>query len=230
MPPTHRPDKLAVLRQHSLFRELSPTHLDRLASCTVTKPVRRGGTIFAKGDPGSTLFAICKGSVKISMPSADGHDAIVNVLKEGDIFGEIALLDGRGRSADATAFTDCELFAIERRDFLPILREQPDIAVHLIEILCARLRRTTDQAESLMFLSLPARLAKALLRLAEAGGYKVSMTQNDLASSIGMTRESTNRQLRDWERKKYIRLDRGEITILSPGVLAAIAESDGDEL
>ena len=122
---------------------------------------------------------------------------------------------------------------IERRDFLPLLREEPDIALKLIEILCARVRQTTEQAENLMFVPLPGRLAKALLRLSnrESGDreLRVAVTQKDLGNIIGMSRESTNRQLRIWERKKLIRLERGEIVILAPKALEAVAESDSEQ-
>src|SRR5262249_62218934 len=126
--------------------------------------------------------------------------------------------------------TDCELFVIERRDFLPLVREEPEIALKLIEILCAKLRQTTEQAENLMFLHLPGRLAKALLRLCDAdestGEQKVVVTQKDLANIIGMSRESTNRQLRIWEERKWVRLERGGIIILDAKSLERIAESD----
>jgi CRP-like cAMP-binding protein len=226
--------KLTVLGQHYLFRQLTPMHLDRLCSCIVMKAIKRGTTIFAKSDPGLSLFTICKGHVKLSVPSADGHEAVISLLKKGDIFGEIALIDDRPQSTDAIAITDCDLFVIGRRDFLPLLREQPDIALRLIGILCSRLREMMGQAENLMFRHLPSRLAKALLRLTEndteARGRTVSVSQNDLANIIGMARESTNKQLRDWERKKWLRLGRGAIVIVSPDELAAIADSDsGDE-
>src|SRR5215470_586342 len=185
LPHVRDADKRAVLQNHYLFGKLSPTHIDRLANCIVGKSVPRATTICAKGDPGSSLFAIYQGAVRITVPSVDGHDAVFNLIGKGDIFGEMALLDGRPRSADAVAITDCELFVIERRDFLPLVREEPDIALKLIEILCARLRHTTEQAENLMFLHLPGRLAKALLRLSEgeehAGERKVAVTQKDLA-------------------------------------------------
>src|SRR5215468_4450873 len=174
-------EKRGVLQSHYLFGKLNPKHIERLASCIVEKSVGRGSIIFAKDDPGSSLFAIRKGMVKMTVPSVDGHDAEFNRMTKGDIFGEIALLDGRPRTADAVAMTDCEMFVIERRDFLPLVREEPEIAVKLIEILCARLRQTTQQAESLMFLSLPGRLAKALLRLSAgdraARDRKVAVTQ-----------------------------------------------------
>jgi CRP/FNR family cyclic AMP-dependent transcriptional regulator len=232
IPPFRDADKRAVLKNHYLFSKLSAKHIDRLANCIVGKSVPRATSIFAKGDPGSSLFAICQGAVKITVPSVDGHDAVFNLIGKGDIFGEIALLDGRPRTADAIAITDCELFVIERRDFLPLVREEPEIALKLIEILCARLRQTTEQAENLMFLHLPGRLAKALLRLSDgderACERKVAVTQKDLGNIIGMTRESTNRQLRIWEEHKWVRLERGGIVILSVTALERIAESDAE--
>lgn len=231
IPPHFRDaDKRELLQNTYLFNKLSPKHIDRLAACVVGKSVARATSICAKGDPGSSLFAICRGTVKISAPSVDGHDAMLNLMGKGDIFGEIALLDGRPRSADAVAITDCELFVIERRDFLPLMKEEPEIALKLIEILCAKLRRTTEQAETLMFLHLPGRLAKALLRLSEGDGHacerKVAVTQRDLGNIIGMSRESTNRQLRIWEEQGLVRLERGGIVILNAQALERIAESD----
>jgi len=229
-PPLRDAEKRGVLQNHYLFSKLGRQHIDRLVACIIGKSVARGTNIFAKGDPGSSLFAVRKGEVRITVPSADGHDAVFNQIGAGHIFGEIALLDGRPRTADAVAITDCDLFVIERRDFLPLLREEPEIALKLIEILCARLRQTTEQAENLMFLNLPGRLAKALLRLSDgqqgAHERRVAVTQKDLGNFIGMSRESTNRQLRIWERNKWVRLERGGIVILSVEQFERIAESD----
>jgi CRP-like cAMP-binding protein len=231
-PPQRGADKRAILRDHYLFAKLTPAQIDRLSNCIVTRSVKRGTNICAKGDPGTCLFAIGSGTVRISVPSVEGKDAVFNVLGKGSIFGEIALLDGHPRTADVTATTDCELYVIERRDFLPVMREEPDIALKIIEILCSKLRRTTEQAEEVMFLDLPSRLAKALLRLLEEdpGGTherKISITQKDLGNIIGMSRESTNKQLRLWEDKKWVRLERNAVVILAPDPLAAIAEDGG---
>ena len=231
--PTHRgADKRAILRDHYLFGKLTPQHIDRLSACIVTKTVKRGTNIYAKGDPGTSLCAIGAGTVRISVPSVEGKDAVLDVLGKGSILGEIALLDGHPRTADAIAVTDCELFVIERRDFLPLMREEPEIALKIIEILCSKLRRTTEQAEEVMFLDLPSRLAKALMRLLDgdtAGMQerKVTITQKDLGNIIGMSRESTNKQLRIWADKKLVRLERNAVVILAIDSLAAIAEDGG---
>jgi CRP-like cAMP-binding protein len=118
---------------------------------------------------------------------------------------------------------------IERRDFLPFLRDQPSIALKFIEILCSRLRATSGQLEDTVFLNLPSRLAKTLLHL--SGGpeksnstRKIPITQRDISQIIGVSREGTNKQLRAWVKRKWLRLERGSVTILNPEALEEIAE------
>jgi CRP-like cAMP-binding protein len=218
-------DKAALLANHPLFRELGRTIRDKISAYATTRNLQRGATIFMKGDPGTCLFAVYSGTVEVVIPSVDGKNAAVNLIKEGEIFGEIALLDGRPRTANAVAFTDCGLMVIERREFLPLLRAQPDIAVKLIEILCARMRRTTEQVEELMFQDLESRLAKALVRLCESSGppYRVSITQRELSEIAGVSREETNKQLQVWTRNQLVRLERGGITVLRLPALIEIA-------
>jgi len=207
--------------------------LDRLSSYAVPQTITRGTTIFARGDPGTCLYALCSGTVKISAPSPGGRDAVFNLITGGAIFGEIAVLDGLSRTADATAITDCSLVVIERRDFISLVHERPEFALKLIEILCGRLRRTTEQLEDVMFLDLPGRLAKTLLQLAEQSrpspdGRKIALTQRNLGEIIGMSRESTNKQLQIWQRRNWIRLERGGIVVVDPDALAAIASTAGE--
>jgi len=234
-PPTHpigTGNRLALLRNHPLFGELPADALERLGSYMTRKTVARGTTIFTKGDPGTGLMGVLSGTVKISVLSADGREVVLNVIHPGEIFGEIALLDGRPRTADATAMTDCELAVIDRREFVPFLRSQPDVVLKFIDILCLRLRHTSEQVEELMFLELPARLAKILIRLtgeagASARDRKIVITQREIGQMIGMSRESTNRQLRDWAKRKWIRIERGGITVLDAGALSELAENGG---
>src|SRR5262245_65771483 len=104
------------------------------------KSVAAGTRIFEKGDPGDCVFAVCSGTIKISNSSFDGRDAVFNLINAGGIFGEIALLDGRERTADAQAVTDCELMVINRRDFIPMVSGDAGLALKLIEVLCERIR------------------------------------------------------------------------------------------
>jgi CRP/FNR family cyclic AMP-dependent transcriptional regulator len=222
-------DRRTMLQGHHLFGKLSPQHIDRLSARIVTKMVKRGTPLFYKGDPGIFLCAIGAGAMKIGAPLEDGKNGAYHLLRTGDIFGEIALLDGNPRAADAIAVTDCELYVLDRRDFLRLMREDPEIAFRLIEILGSHLRRVTEHAEEIMFLDLPSRLARALMQLVDAdtagmGERKISITQRDLGNMVGMSRESTNRQMRIWEDKRWVRLERNAVVILAPDRLAAIAD------
>jgi CRP-like cAMP-binding protein len=111
------PDKLALLRDHALFGQLPPRVIEHLGSYMRKRTLARGENIFSKGDLGSGLMGVLSGSVKISVPSADGRDIVLRIIHPGEIFGEIALLDGRPPTADATAMTDCQLMVIGRRRF-----------------------------------------------------------------------------------------------------------------
>jgi CRP/FNR family transcriptional regulator, cyclic AMP receptor protein len=227
-------DKLSLLRSHPLFRDLPSAVIEHLGSYMKTRRVARGTAIFAKGDPGAGLMGVLAGSVKVSVASAEGKDIVLNVFREGDVFGEIALLDGRPRTADATAMSDCELIVIERRDFVPFLSGHPDVMLKFIEILCSRLRHTSEQVQDITFLNLPTRLAKTLLQLTGAGEEgsaakrKAAITQREISQMIGMSRESTNKQLRAWEKRGWIKLERGGVAILAPDKLAVIAAEGFD--
>jgi CRP-like cAMP-binding protein len=227
-------DKLSLLRNHPLFGDLPPAVIEHLGSYMKTRKVARGAAIFAKGDPGTGLMGVLTGSVKVSVASTEGKDIVLNIFREGEIFGEIALLDGRPRTADATAMAPCELIVIERRDFVPFLSSHPDVMLKFIEILCSRLRRTSEQVQDVTFLNLPTRLAKTLLELtsSDAGAAprrKVAITQREISQIIGKSRESTNKQLRAWAKRGWIRLERGGVSVLAPDKLAAVA-AEGSEL
>jgi CRP/FNR family transcriptional regulator, cyclic AMP receptor protein len=229
--------KLAVLRKHPIFCDLDPEALDQLCRYAKHSTLKRGATIFSKGDPGTSLIAVISGTVKISISSADGRSAILNLIGAGEIFGEVALLDGLARTADATANTNCEIFVIDRRDFIPFVRSQPALAMKIIELLCTRLRWTSDQVEEVILQNLPGRLASALLRLTEKhklapGGRTISITQQEISEMVGMTRESINKQLRVWAERKWVRLEHGAIVVLNAEPLQELAEagsgSEGD--
>ncbi len=191
---------------------------EQIAAYAKVREFRRDATIFSKGDPGFCLFAVVRGKVLVTTSSSEGKSAVLNQFEKGDIFGEIALLDGRSRTGDATALVDCCLLALERRDFLPILTKKPEIAIKLLEILSGRLRRTTEQVEELMFLDLRGRLAKTLLRLTDGAPRRsAELSQSELSQRVGMSREMINRQLQVWSREGVIALARRRLTVLRPG-------------
>jgi CRP-like cAMP-binding protein len=233
VPAARLPDKLSLLRDHPLFRELPPATLDHITTYVRRRSVPKGTVIFRKGDPGVGLIGVLSGAVKISVASADGRDVVLNIIREGEVFGEIALLDGRARTADATTMSDCELMTIERREFIPFLRSQPDVTLKLMEILCSRLRRTSEQVHEMTFLNLSTRIAKTLIRLAEKAkdtdrGGTVTITQREISQIVGRSRESTNKRLRAWEKSGWIRLQRGSVTVLKPEKLEHIVATSSD--
>jgi CRP/FNR family cyclic AMP-dependent transcriptional regulator len=224
-------DASALLKSHPVFGALSPMQLKDLDAFATSRHVKAGATIFSKGDRGTALFAIARGSVKISAPARAGREAVLNVLNDGAMFGEIALLDGQPRTADAIAMTDCELLTIQRRDFLRLVDRDPKVAVKLIELLCARLRFATEHLEEMVYLNLPARLARTLLRLSKAAATpgtngKIGITQQEIGQISGMTREHANKHLRAWAKNDWVRLERGGIVVLAPKALAAVAGLD----
>jgi CRP/FNR family transcriptional regulator, cyclic AMP receptor protein len=226
-------DGIALLLGHPVFGGLPPAQIKQLCSLARARRVVSGSTLFVKGDPGTALFAVVRGIMKITVPSLDGREATFNLLHAGDIFGEIALLDGQPRTADAIAATDCELMVIERRDFLGFVRNEPKVAMKLIELLCARLRVAGARMEEVVFLNLRARLARLLLRLLEenaaaADKNKLAITQQEISGMLGTTRESVNKHLQIWARRGVIALKRGTILVLAPKGLAALVTGDDD--
>jgi CRP-like cAMP-binding protein len=219
-------DRHKLLAGHPFFNGFNRTVIDRLLSHAITRRVKKGTILFRKGDPGSSLYAVCAGLVRISVPSAQGQDAIFNLVPPGDLFGEIALLDGGARTADAVVIENSELMVIERRDFIPLVQEYPDVAMKLIEVVCTRLRRTSEQVEDIVFLGLPERLAKALLRLHARSTANpdnlIRVTQRDLSQMVGASRESANKLLREWQRKGWLKLRRGGLILTNPKSLAAM--------
>src|SRR6202048_4500717 len=222
--------KLSVLHQHPFFCDLEPEALDQLCRYAKHTTVKRGATIFCRGDPGNSLFAVISGTVKISISSPDGRNAILNLIGAGEIFGEMGVLGGAARSADATANTACEIFVIDRREFLPFVKSQPALSMKFIELLCGRLRRTSEQVEQIILQNLPGRLASALLGLTdkrklEPGSRTIAITQQEISEMVGMTRESINKQLRAWATRTWVRLEHGAIVVLNAEMLRELAEA-----
>ncbi|HEY7231024.1 MAG TPA: Crp/Fnr family transcriptional regulator [Pseudolabrys sp.] len=224
-------DRNTLLRTHPFFKDLGNI-VERLAPRVITSKIKKGAIIFRKGDVGSRLYAVRTGAVRISAPSEQGKDAIFNLILPGELFGEIAFLDGGQRTADAVAIDNCELMIIERRDFIPLIQDDPELAVRLIKVLCARLRKTSEQVEDIVFLGLPNRLAKVLLHLYRpseeaAPKNKIQITQREISQMIGVSRESANKQLQAWQRRKWLKLERGGIVISAPDALRELVSKNG---
>jgi CRP-like cAMP-binding protein len=210
-----------VLRRSSLFAKLGDSEIDAVLAHASVARHAAGDQIFAKGDPGNSMMAVLNGRVMITTPSQDGRQVVLTAMRDGDVFGEIALLDGKERTADATAATECELLIVPRRSLLQLLERRPDLCIELLIVLCERLRRTNEQVEDLAFLDLEARIAKVLVRLAEENGngqpvarpVGVKISQRALGELVGGSRESVNKHLQDWKRSGIIAIEKGSIVI-----------------
>ncbi len=217
-----RPPLVASLARIPFFAGLDPAALDRIAAGTRTRRFRRGDIIFHAGDPGDALFIIVTGEVKISVPSEAGEEAILVTLRDGDVFGELALLDGAPRSASAAALTATETVILPRDRFRELVATEPAVRDSLLASLAAELRRLTTHVEELHFLDITGRLAARLVRLAseagapDAGGairLRATLTQAELASMVGCTRQSVNKLLGQFSDDGLVRLERDGIWV-----------------
>ena len=221
-------DVARLLSKSLLFGALDDTARRDLAAHVHRKSYDVGEPIFHIGAPGQSLIVILAGTVRVSLPGPRGKAVILADLGVGEVLGEIALLDGKERSADATALTKCDLLVLERRDVVAFLEKRADICLKLLELMCARLRKSDQRMSDIAFLELSVRLAKLLLdRLGPAGRpggkSKLSLSQTELAGMINATRENVNRCLRDWQRQGIVDIDERWIIVLRRDALNAIA-------
>ena len=221
-----------ALDDNDLFGALPEADLHELIGRGSTATYRVNETIFHSEDPGDSMMVVLAGRVKISNVSAEGKEAILNFIDPGQVFGEIALLDGRPRTADATAIKPSELFVLRRNELLPFLEARPKLAIRVIEVVCAKLRHTTRMVEDTMLLNMGARIARALLRLSEEHGKRrgstvrldLKLSQRDLGSYVGLARENVNRQLKVWRELGIVTIQEGYFMILDEAALRRFAD------
>jgi CRP/FNR family transcriptional regulator, cyclic AMP receptor protein len=216
------------LEKCALFGALDEKGRREIAGHAKPRSFAAGEPICRLDDLGDSMMAVVLGTVRISLPAVRGKEIILADLGAGELFGEIALLDGKPRSANATALTNCELMVLERHDVVPFLKRNPDACIKLMEILCARIRRSDERMADIAFFDLSARLAKTLLNYPAAGrqgAAKLSLSQSELAAMAGGTRENVNRCLREWQRRGILQLKDRWTIILKPEALRELASS-----
>ncbi len=226
-------DKEKLLGKSFIFKAIDARAKKELAEFSYIRRFAAGDVIFTLGEPGQSMMAIAQGSVRVTMLMPNGREITLSDLQTGEVFGEIALLDGRERSASVRALTNCTMVVLERRSLLDVLHRDPALSIQLIELLCQRVRRSDERMIEVAFLDLPIRLARLVLRLtiAPPGSQdrpltKLSQSQTELASMIGNTRENVNRCLRKWQKADLITLRDGWLIIEERSKLEAIAEGD----
>ncbi|MFC1558544.1 Crp/Fnr family transcriptional regulator [candidate division KSB1 bacterium] len=194
----------ALLRKVPFFSSLKEKDLKKLARLTSLHTYKSDNIILMESEAGISLYLIAKGSVKVSRMSIDGKEVILSILKEGDFFGELSLLDGQARSATVTAIEDSELLILRRDDFLQIIKEHPELSIFLLKELARRIRKSDAQIKSLSLLNAAGRVGTVFIQSAETGGIirdgKAYITklpsQQNIAGMTGMTRETVSRAVR----------------------------------
>ena len=205
-------NKDKLIQTVPLFSDLSETSLKVITDKMVARSYDKEKMILIEESAGETFFLISNGSVKITRMSDDGREVILAMLGEGDFFGEMALLDGEGRSANVVALEDAEVLTLQRSDFLDILERFPKIAIHLLKELTTRIRHSDQQIESLSLSGAEQRIALVLIRLAEEMGQIKEGTvtiehipyQQDIANMAGTSRETVSRVYKMLEDKNHI--------------------------
>lgn len=226
---TGRRNTLAVhvLRNSPSFRDLDEQSLEEIEALCANRHFEPGETVFLQGEPGTTLFGVLSGKIRITVSSEAGQELHLNLIEPGEIIGEIAFIDGGPRTATGTAAEPTTCFTIQRAPFFALLDRRPQITRHLLALLCERVRWTSRLVADSAFLSVPDRMLIRLRDLAasgehqEDGGIRIRISQQELADYLGVSRQVVNGYLRDWQRDGRVDLSRGAVTlrpsIVTPG-------------
>ncbi len=219
-------DRKALLSEHFLLKHISDADLDELASLTELSSYKADETIFNKGETADSMMVVVSGKVRVSAKATKGDDVVFATLGDGEVFGEIALIDGYTRSADAVAIEDTEILALSNQSFLPILRKDADVCISLLQVMCHRIRHTNSLLEDFSLLDLRRRLAKRLMYMGGGSRMLVRVSQEELIAMMGVNKEAIEQQLQAWENDGLVKLDTGWITVGNAAGLKQLTEQD----
>jgi CRP/FNR family cyclic AMP-dependent transcriptional regulator len=234
MPDGAFPQKMWFLRQVNIFRGIPDADYSIIDRHSSERRFRRGETIYRIGSDASSIFMLKRGKVKLSRLTDDGKEIIFAILKEGDVFGELALSGERSRDEEAIALTDTYLCVMRREDFESLLRDKPYLSLRFIKWVGLRRRTLEHRLEDLLFRSVPSRLSRLLNSLAKDFGEPMAsgailipfpLSHKEIANLTGTSRETVSALLSDWKKTHIIDYSRRNIVILDPTALQSIASS-----
>jgi CRP/FNR family transcriptional regulator, cyclic AMP receptor protein len=195
----------AVLAEVDLFGSLPPEAVERIAQAAEERSLRRGDVLFREGDPGTDLFVVEHGRIAIANKSFDGRESVVALMEPGDVFGEMSLFDGHGRSAEARALEPSTVHAVPFEPLRSLFREQPDLLWNVVALLARRIRNMDNALADSVFLDVTGRTAKRLLELAGANDeFQLPITQEELAGLVGASRERVNKAISSFVRLGWL--------------------------
>lgn len=180
-------------------------------------------TLFRQGDPGDALFFLSSGLMEVSVVSEGGRKLVLDILRDGAVFGEIALFDPGPRTASIIALEDCRLVALKHSDIIAAVRTDPDTAIKIFQLAAQRMRWMNQQLGDQVFLPLSTRLARRLLYLDQDETGYLNLSQAQLADFVGATREAVSKTLKDWKNSGLIEAQRGGLRILDRKALSLVA-------
>ena len=226
--------KKELLREHFLLTHMSNADLENLVQHSTTMTYEQNKTVFKMGDNATSMMVVISGRVQISSPRLEDDKIVFATMHPGDVFGEIALIDGHERSADATALDHTELLILEREDFLGTLEHNPKLCINLLKVLCKRIRHTNELLEDFTILDLRKRLAKRLIYLNPSSGpnvpssmgVSVRISAEELIAMMGVSHDAIIRQLNLWNNDGLVKLDDEWITILDKDQLINITKEE----
>ena len=215
-----------ILKMNPMFADLGADELQRISGLCHTQQLGVGEMLFQKGDPGDALYGVRRGQIRIETGASDGSRLTLNFMGPGDLFGEVAVLDGQSRTADATAGEPSELFVLRREDFLAISSASPRSRSRSSCCCASASAGRASGWRNPMLQPLPVRLARRLCALASDFGSEVHISQEQLGVFVGAARESVNRQLQLWRKDGILDLQRGRILLQNMTKLTAVARND----
>ena len=227
------PEDAEIAKGAGAFLGALPEHARaRLIEAATVQSVKRGEMLFREGDPGERAIVVLSGVFRIGATSRSGKDIVLAYAAAGDIIGEISVLGGGPRTANAAAIEAGRVLIIYKRDLKALCEAEPEVAWALLGYLARRLRRTNELLESGRGSATGPRLARGVLRLldehgvAAADGERMSfpVSQSEIGAFVDLSRENVNRQLREWAAEGLIALEGGRARVLDRDALDEIAE------
>ncbi len=233
--PESRQKAISYLKNHTLFSRLQESQLEQIASCLNRRSYSSGVTLFHQDMPGLMLYMIEEGHVRVFGVGLTGQEHTLNTFGPGDIFGELSILDGKPRSASAVTMTPTIVWLLSEHDLDDIIGRYPTVARAIIETLSERVREAAQHVEAIIFQDVLGRLAFELLNLCEKHGHRqgnglcidMPLTQTDLATIVGATRESVNKSLSTLRARNLVEMEGTQVTVLDLKGLARIVQDRG---
>jgi CRP/FNR family cyclic AMP-dependent transcriptional regulator len=221
------PEPNDALTGVEMFAGLEPEARQRVIAAAVPRTYRKGQLLFVEGDPGESLIVLRRGAVAVFRTAPTGERAVLNVVRPPGVLGEVSLLDASTRSASAEAIEDCSALALSRAAFLELVHSHPRILDAVLRSLGALIRRLTEQNADHVFLDLPGRVAKTLVRLAgdsQAPMITIELNQSQLAEMAGGSRQSVNQAIGSFANRGWLRTEGRRIVVTD---LAALRRRAG---